>query len=600
MALSASPPSRFLVALVSMPWPAFNRPSVQLGALKAYIEFNGNGRIKVDTFHPYLEIARLLGPDIYQWISRDMWVCEALYSAILFPDKIIEAKKIVEQSLKKSPDNIDIDFAETCEILKKQLVSWSSLPRWGQYDLLGFSVCLNQLLPSLAGLQAIKKNYPELPVVMGGSSFLPEKNKELFSLFPLDYLICGEGEKPLLTLCRDLAAKMQPEKTATGSQLADLSSLPLPDYDDYFKEMKNNFGADAFIPVLPLEFSRGCWWGKCAFCNLNLQWQGFRAKSAEQMLAEAIGLSEKYSCLDLAFTDNVLPIKESRVFFRKMAELGRDINFFAEIRAGMRGRELFLAGRGGLASVQAGIEALSNSLLRRLNKGTSVIENLAVMKDSLAAGIILDGNLICEFPSSTREEVEETLENLDFALPFHPLSSAVFFLGHKSPVDYAPEEYGILAKTCHPKYKKIVPGAILHNLPMLIKGYRGDRLYQRRLWAPVVDKIRQWRKFYCAAENQSSRLLLSYRDGGNFLIIRQHLPGGRILHHRLYGTSRKIYLACEEISDLALLEKKFSGFSRENLMAFLADLVKKRIMFCQDDKYLALAIRIHPQIQQQV
>ncbi len=588
MASSLSSSPRFRVALAAMPWPAFNRPSVQLGALKAYLEQNSS--IKVDTFHPYLKIARLLGPRLYQWISLDMWVCEALYSAILFPEKRAQAEKIIRQSLKKAPKDIDFDFVEVCNILEDELNLWSGQSHWQEYDLLGFSVCLNQLLPSLAALCAIKENYPELPVVMGGSSFFREKSQSLFSLFPLDYLVCGEGEQPLLNLCQELAADRRPARIAAQRQLADLSSLPVPDYDDYFKEIKI-FGTNGFIAELPLEFSRGCWWGKCAFCNLNLQWQGFRAKSAEQMLSEVTRLSEKYGCLDLAFTDNVLPVRESRIFFRKMAELDRDIHFFGEIRATTRGRELAGAGQGGLTVVQAGIEALSNSLLQRLNKGTSVIENLAVMKDALAAGIVLDGNLICEFPGSTREEVEETLFNLDFALPFHPLSSASFFLGRQSPVDLAPEQYGILARTPHPGYKKLLPSSVLHHLPLLIKAYRGDRLFQRRLWAPVKAKIKKWRKFHRRDSGHSSALKLTWRDGGTFLLIRRKLPGRPPLYHRLHGTSRKIYLACDEISTLAELEKNFSGFSRENLTAFLADLVKKRIMFCQDDKYLSLAIR---------
>ncbi len=590
MSLSAAgTPLGFRVALAAMPWPAMDRPSIQLGALKAWLE--QNGKIQVDAFHPYLEVAALLGPEVYQWISLDMWVCEALYSALLFPEKRSAAEKVVEDSLKKAPAGLDFDFGGVCEILKNQLEGWGARPQWKQYDLLGFSVCLNQLLPSLAALRALKKNYPKLPVVMGGSSFPPENSAALFSLFPLDYLVCGEGEIPLLDLCRELAAGRRPKKILAPAQLLDLKDLPAPDYADYFKEMQDNFRANAFIPVLPVEFSRGCWWGKCAFCNLNLQWRDFRAKSAEQMLNEVTSLSAKHGCLDFAFTDNVLPVKESRIFFSKTAETGRDFHFFAEIRASTRGRELARARQGGLTSVQAGIEALSNRLLQRLHKGTRVIENLAAMKDAMAVGIVLDGNLICEFPAGTREEVEETLGNLDFALPFHPLSSASFFLGHESPVDRAPAEYGILARTPHANYKKLLPDSVLRGLPLLIKGYRGDRLRQRRLWAPVREKIGKWWKFHESGRNQPSRFPLGYRDGGSFLVVRQRLADGRTLHHRLHGTSRKIFLACEGIAALGDLEKRFPAFSPSNLTAFLDDLVKKRIMFRQDDQYLTLAIR---------
>ncbi|HKJ64993.1 MAG TPA: hypothetical protein VJ969_06300, partial [Desulfopila sp.] len=59
------------VALISMPWSLFNRPSVQLGALKAYLETRSD--VRVDCFHPYLAVARSLGPETYTALSKNSW-----------------------------------------------------------------------------------------------------------------------------------------------------------------------------------------------------------------------------------------------------------------------------------------------------------------------------------------------------------------------------------------------------------------------------------------------------------------------------------------------------------------------------------------------
>ena len=593
----------FHVALVSMPWPLFNRPSVQLGSLKAYLEKYADS-IRVSTFHPYLETAKLIGTETYHWISQNVWVCEALYSSILFPKQLDECCRIVDQTQRKSKYKDRFDFKRVRKILKDQLERWVESIDWSQYRLTGFSVCLNQLMASLTAAQLVKQKHPDLPVLFGGSSCFPDFAEPLFRHFSVDFMISGEGEQPLLDLCRYLTGKatelgpnifsnLQPISAdqQKNRQIASLTDLPVPNYDDYFREKEKLFAKNPFIPVLPVEFSRGCWWGKCNFCNLNLQWHGYRSKSPERMIDEVIYLSEKHGCLDLSFTDNVLPVKEADVFFSRMADLGRDIRFFGEIRANQRDKFMTVARRGGLTSVQAGIEALSDSLLQKMAKGTTVIDNLAVMKSAVANRIELDGNLIIEFPKSSLEEVEETLANLDFVLPFRPLTTASFFLGHGSPVDLQPQHFGILAKIHHPQNKKLFPEMILKDLVLLIKEYHGDRTVQRRRWAPVERKVKKWQEFYRHGKNLFENPRLSYRDGGDFIVIRQELPGQSILHHRLRGLSWKIYLACEEICEVENLCALFPAISKAALDNFLNDLVQKKVMFCQDKKCLALAVR---------
>jgi len=592
----------FRLALVSMPWAIFNRPSIQLGALKSFLE--GNGSVKVRNFHPYLGVARLLGRDLYHFISGNVWICEALYSAILFPSLRMQAGEIVAEELKKGRRGaVPLDFAAVCALLENHLAEWVESNDWQQFDLVGFSVCFNQLLATLAAVSALKAKHPALPVVLGGSSCHPDFAPALLRHFPVDYMISGEGEGAMRSLCACLAGQGEEldarvyrsvsrgpgAHSLPGKQL-DLAMLPCPDYDDYFREMQGLFSGEPFIPVVPVEFSRGCWWRKCTFCNLNLQWRGYRSKTADRMAGEVLALAGRHKVLDFTFTDNALPPKESAAFFAAMAAAGQDFHFFAEIRADHRGKMMAASRRGGLTAVQVGIEALSNSLLLKMAKGVTVMENLAVMKDALANDVVLDGNLIVEFPGSSREEVEETLANLDFAFPFHPLTAAVFFLGHGSPVDENPHRYGIRARTIHPHAARLFPPAVAADLPLLIKGFRGDRARQRQLWAPVREKVRRWRECH-AGRRRREKLLLSYRDGGDFLIIRQELADNRVLHHRLQGVSRQIYLACAEISDLPSLAGLFPKFSAGRIEKFLDDLVGKRLVFREKERFLALAVR---------
>ncbi len=598
------PHPQFRLGLISMPWALFNRPSIQLGALKGYLS-QTEPDMQVSCLHPYLGLAKILGLDLYREISQDVWLCEGIYAGLLFPGQCEVLRGFLGKRLKHCKAAGTLSIEDLWQKVDAHLQQWLARQDWGQFELVGFSVCFNQLLASLLAAKQLKALQPQLPIVFGGSSCVAEMGSSLLATFPwLDYVVHGEGEMPLVNLCQVLAGRQtalvpqvlsrnpQANKEAfTGCQFKALSELPTPDYDDYFHDLRREFSGEPFVPELPVEFSRGCWWGKCTFCNLNLQWHGYRGKSAVQMEREVLSLSERHGCLDFSFTDNVLPDRDAPTFFATMASGKKDFRFFAEIRVNQRGETLKTYRQGGLVAVQAGIESLSQGLLERMRKGATVMENLILMKDSVALGIRLDGNLITGFPQSTEAEVQETLANLDFVLPFTPLTAASFFLGHGCEVASKPSDYGIRAIVQHPHNRRLFPPQMLQGLTLLINDYRGDRAHQRRLWQPVVKKIRDWQRFHQARPSPAHLVpLLSYRDAGNLLIIRQELPEQATLHHRLRGTSRAIYLACETGVELDALARLFPTLGREKLVTFLEELAAKRLLFAQGTRYLALAV----------
>ncbi|MEJ2032136.1 MAG: hypothetical protein P8Y63_03665, partial [Deltaproteobacteria bacterium] len=385
-------PEPLRVALAAMPWPLFNRPSIQLASLKSYLAQEARDWLHVDLFHPYLAVARLLGPERYHWISRNLWVCEALYAPLLFPQRTAPAEKMIRQALARSEEKIDLDCNEVRDALEGHLQKWIEATDWSRYALVGFSICFNQLFSTLAAVSRLKERFPQVPIAIGGSFCAPTVATSLCRAFPvIDYAVCGEGERPLLDLCRFLSGRQgQPPPAVVGQdgkkdpgflQVDRLDELPAPDYRDYFREMQGEFSGEPFIPVVPVEFSRGCWWGKCAFCNLNLQWCGYRAKMSVKLQKEVLAHSSQFGVLDFAFTDNALPPKEALDFFQALAGKGLDLRFFGEIRVRQRPQELEIYRRGGLETVQVGIEALSSSLLKRMKKGARVIDNMAAMKN---------------------------------------------------------------------------------------------------------------------------------------------------------------------------------------------------------------------------
>jgi ribosomal peptide maturation radical SAM protein 1 len=593
----------FRLALISMPWPIFNRPSLQLATLKAYLEEKST--CKVDCFHPYLHLAKAIGIDTYTLLARSGWAGEALFAPLLFPDMHKKAKHLFCQSLGTKSRSI-ADFDVLVEQVKNSITEWLTAIDLHTYSLVGLSVCFFQTLPSLYFAAKLKERAPLLPIVFGGSSCSGKVGASLFQKFQkIDYLIDGEGEESLLHLCRyldgqekslvrDVLSRRPPGLPNVSSKKITLNDLPHPNFSSYFQEVRELFSGQMFIPVLPIEFSRGCWWNRCSFCNLNLQWPDYRTKDGDRMKEEVTALAKAHNCLHFAFADNALPPRQADRFFTSIAACQMDFDFFAEIRGITKQDRLALYRRGGLRTVQVGIEALSTSLLNKMAKGTTVMDTVATMKISSSCGINLEGNIITEFPGSTTEEIAETLHNLDFVLPFAPLQSAAFFLGYGSPIHERPHDFSIQAIIPHGKNRKLFPENILQGMTMITNGYRGDRGRQHKLWQPVGKKLKNWQAFHKRRKNRALPPLF-YRDGGDFLIISQEPLTGPPLQHRLRGVSRRIYLFCDTPQTISAILTAFPSIVLPTLEMFLGEMADKRLMFREGDQIISLATHLNNQ-----
>ncbi|WP_319525513.1 RiPP maturation radical SAM C-methyltransferase [uncultured Desulfosarcina sp.] len=614
MSATATPPMG-RVLLVSAPWPLFNRPSLPLGALQAYLK-NALPSLAVDSSHFFLEVAHALGFERYHRISRRVWRAEAVFSALLYPQRAQLAESLYAGTFKKS-DPAPADFSELVKQVESVSNRWLDRIDGAGLGLVGFSVSFCQVTASLYLASRIKAAFPSLPVVVGGSSFSGERSLGLLNAFPqIDYLVAGEGELALEALARQLlspAREADPPALPDGvfslnhpggpkrrfSQLRRLDALPIPDYDDYFRLLKGFSPSRRFFPTLPIEASRGCWWrgrdsgavfNGCAFCNLNLQWNGYRIKPVHRVVREVEHLVQRHEAISLAFADNTLPEKQAARIFDGIGNLNLDLSIFAELRAKTPPSTLRKMKRAGVDTVQVGIEALSSRLLKKMNKGTRAIDNLCLMKYCEAAGIVNAGNLMLHFPSSDADDVAQTLECLKFARWYRPLKTVSFWLGLDSPVYRFPERFGIRSVFNHPNLKKLFPGSVANGLCFMIQGYRGDRQRQRKLWRQVQREVRQWHRAYEAMQRQTNgRPALAYRDGGRFIVIDQQFPQAPVTRHRLAGTSADIYRYCATPRSLEQIAQRFTAFSSRQIRSFLQSMVAKRLTFTESDWYFSLA-----------
>lgn len=597
------------VILIAPPWPLFGRPSIQLAVLKPYLVSRIPG-LKVSARHWYLPIAADIGYPIYEAVCRHTWVAESVYAALLYPQRTETLAAVFRH---QSPARLKTcDFKSLVNAVARSSRRLIDAVAWQRCRLAGFSVGLCQLTAALYFIREIKRRCPTLPVVVGGSTITPDTARGMLKLFPaIEFAVCGEGEKPLSELIgwldrpssppdtppRGVLSGKNPDASLAFNQVAALDDLPLPEFDEYFTLLAGLPAAQRFFPTLPLEMSRGCFWQSahgrgCAFCNLNQQWQGFRKKSAKRIVAEARDLARRHQSLSIAYTDNALPLgRQGRAVYAGLAEMGMDVRLFGEIKATTSRTTLAAMRRAGFDRVQIGIEALSTRLLAKINKGTSAIDNIAILKYCKELGIRHLSNLILYLPGSDATDVADTLANLDFVLGFEPLQPVRFWLGLGSAIWQAPRHWGLTRVFNHPLWHRLFPEAIARSLPMGIQAYRSLPPGQVRLWAPVRRQLAVWQKNHDALQRQDPDApALSWRDGGTFLIIHQRRPDERPAIHRLRGPSRQIYLFCDQPRRLDRICRLVPGQNREAVRGFLNEMVAKKLMFTENDRYLSLAV----------
>ncbi|MGD9210098.1 MAG: cobalamin-dependent protein, partial [Desulfobacteraceae bacterium] len=256
--------------MFSSPWPLFNRPSIQLGTLKAYVK-RKMPELDVTAHHFFLLLAKGLGYPIYQEISQHTWLAESIYASLLFPEQKIIAESLFKQKARSISTLRKIAFQNLIAITTSVTDEFvQSLPDHRPL-LAGFSISLCQLTASLYLIKKIKARFPQLPVVVGGALVAGKAGEDLKSVFPqIDFVIQGEGEVPLVQLVKSIYEKnimaeqnsFQSEsistkntewKKITPSQIKHLDELPIPDYDDYFALLQQFPANRRFFPVLSIE-----------------------------------------------------------------------------------------------------------------------------------------------------------------------------------------------------------------------------------------------------------------------------------------------------------------------------------------------------------
>ncbi|MBN1964200.1 MAG: radical SAM protein [Anaerolineae bacterium] len=335
-------------------------------------------------------------------------------------------------------------------------------------DIVGISVPTRaQMLAAVTLAHLIKEAGLSCHVTVGGPhiTMLREQLPRVPALFELfDSAVLFDGEVPLLRLAealdghRDLAAVPNLVYRSDGQvrindrrlkPLSDAGTKPAeadwPGFPDFDGLPLGRYMAPEL--VLPLVTSRGCYHGRCAFCNVGYgAGKGFYARPVEQVLSQVRALQQKYGVRRIFFADEAIPPRTLRALSAALSEEGSPVAWCgcARFEPGLSERLLESMAAGGCRMLLFGLETGSERMIRHMVKGTRPETMSRVLRASARAGIWNHTFFFFGFPTETMTDAQETV-NFLYAHQdaVHSASPGVFVLERYSPVHADPARFGV-------------------------------------------------------------------------------------------------------------------------------------------------------------
>lgn len=357
-----------------------------------------------------------------------------------------------------------------------------------QPDLVGFSVPFpGNLYGALRCAKFIKQQYPGVQTLMGGGYVNTElrnlREQKVFQY--VDFITLDDGESPLLRIIEHWqqqrpASQLHRTFTLTeatvtyqnGCRERDIahSEVGTPDYSD--------LPLDQYLSVIEvanpmhrlwndgrwnkLTIAHGCYWKKCSFCDVTLDYIArYETAPATQLVDRIETLVAQTGQTGFHFVDEAAPPLALRDLAIELLRRGTAITWWTNIRF----EKTFtsdlcqLLAASGCIAVSGGLEVASDRLLALMEKGVTVEQVARVAHSFTQAGIMVHAYLMYGFPTQTAQETVDSLEIVRQLMENGVVQSGFwhrFAMTAHSPVGKNPAKYQVAAVGAE-------PGDFAHN-----------------------------------------------------------------------------------------------------------------------------------------
>jgi hypothetical protein len=323
--------------------------------------------------------------------------------------------------------------------------------------------------------QAIKAHDPAITTVLGGG-FVNTELRELREprLFDhVDFITLDAGERPLLALLEHVQGKRSASRlvrtfqrdAATGAVRYTNWAEPDVPFDEVGTPTWDGLPLGQYLSLLDmlnpmnrlwsdgrwnkLTVAQGCYWKKCSFCDVTLDYiSRYETATAATLVDRIQAIVAETGQTGFHFVDEAAPPKALKALAEELQRRQVAISWWGNIRFEKTFTPALaeaLADSGCIA-ISGGLEVASDRLLALMKKGVSVEQVARVTKGFADAGILVHAYLMYGFPTQT---VQDTVDALEYVRQlfengcihsgfFHRFACTVH-----SPVGQNPAEYGI-------------------------------------------------------------------------------------------------------------------------------------------------------------
>jgi radical SAM superfamily enzyme YgiQ (UPF0313 family) len=335
------------------------------------------------------------------------------------------------------------------------------------------------MLGALRIAQTCKAINPDIQIVMGGGFVNTElralKDPRVFEF--IDFICLDDGERPFMTLLEYFDGKREIDDLVRTYFLAEDENGEQYVHYNENPELHDIPQTDVGTPIyegLPLgeylslcemlnpmhriwsdgrwnklTIAHGCYWRKCSFCDVTLDYiDRYDAAGADILVDRIEELIEETGQTGFHFVDEAAPPKALFALARRLIERGVVISWWGNIRfeKTFTPERCQLLADSGCVAVSGGLEVASDRLLKLMKKGVSVEQVARVTKAFSDADILVHSYLMYGFPTQTEQETIDALEMVRQMMAQGCFQSAFwhrFAATAHSPIGINPEEFGI-------------------------------------------------------------------------------------------------------------------------------------------------------------
>jgi len=429
------------------------------------------------------------------------------------------------------------------------------------FPIVGCSTTFQQTAASISLLRRIKQRCPDIITVLGGANCEGQMAEGILSLDAgVDFVFSGESETSFRKFLSSHRSSTLPgERIIQGEPCRSMNDLPLPDFAEYY-DQREHFLPDSLVAKggniwLPYESSRGCWWGQkhhCTFCGISESAITFREKSPERVIEDLEILTARHPTNKLCVVDWIMPASYFRELLGLLEAEVPNLHTFYFVKANLSLDNVVALKKAGAAIIQPGIEALSSSLLKRMDKGVSTSQNIALLRYARSVDLAVTWNLLHSFPGDELHEFEETLKLLPLLRHLHPPTGAFdLSIDRFSPYFDNPVKYGVSNIRPSDSYSAVFPADA--DLAKIAYHFNADFLSASRdnpgLIEKIVAEVEVWRGAW-DYESALPALAVTRLTGDQFLLMdTRGIPGAQQIRFLTQRQAALVLAGARERSD---------------------------------------------------